>query len=101
MVDLFASEYGWGKDEILQKVYLDEVFQLQEAIKERKEQLLKEKLSDFRMQLSIYHAKDPQEIAKVLEEELRETELPGETLDVTGMEKLKGAMVISRQFDIK
>lgn len=78
-----ASEYGWGKDEILNNVYPDELFYLTDQIKKRR-------LGEYRMTLAIVqnpYSKHPNELVKMLSPaEIRERR---DDLDVEAMENFK------------
>ena len=60
---MLASEYGWAMCDILWKVSLPEALRLQKLIKKRKS-------GEYRMLLGVYHADKPEELAKILEEEI-------------------------------
>lgn len=83
-----ASEYGWAKHDILNDVYLDDLFALSKRINLRK-------LTEYRMQLAIAtnpHIKNPKELWRTFDEQ--ERQMTGqaymdEDFDVVGFERFK------------
>jgi hypothetical protein len=62
-IDLLASAYGWAKKDILENVYLDELFIFTRLINQRK-------ISEYKMQLAIVtnpHIKNPGRLWAVLD----------------------------------
>lgn len=87
MVDELASEYGWWKDDILDKTYFDELFYLLKAKKYRN-------IDDWQMQLAIVsnpHTKDPQALINELKSQGRPQIIPGEW-NQTEFDRLKQTM---------
>ena len=90
-VDLLASNYGWSKQDILNDVYLDELYYLSKLINQRK-------ITDYKMQLAIVtnpHIKDPKTLWRLLEEQ--EKQLIGadyidEEFDAVGFEQFKQSL---------
>jgi len=78
-----ASEYGWGKKDIINDIFPDELFYLMEQIKNRK-------LGQYRMLLAIVqnpHSKNPNILVKQLQpEEIRNRQ---EEIDRNSLENLK------------
>lgn len=97
-IDLLASEYGWAKGDILNDVYVDELFYLSQKINKRK-------LNDYKLWTAIIqspHLKDSRRIwdtFKSMEGELQIDE-PAK-LDVTGMEAAKLIMRKNPRFVVK
>jgi len=96
---LLASEYGWPIDDILTKVYLDDLFFLTRYINKRH-------IVDYRMALAIAqnpHVKNPKELWKILEQQ--ERELSGsdrrEEFDAVGFELLKSQLRRNDRFIVK
>lgn len=83
-----ASEYGWAKDDILENVYLDELFVFTRLINRRK-------IQGYKMQLAIAqnpHIKNPKDLWRLLEQQ--ESEVEGKSyldseFDATGFEAFK------------
>lgn len=93
-IDTLASEYGWSKTHILEEIYPDEVFELQELILERHR-------ANYLMQLAIVHnpySDEPQQ----LWDELRGTQdFISSELDREGMEHFKTALSASANIAVK
>lgn len=83
-----ASNYHWAKDKILDEVCLDEALEYSKLIKKRQ-------INEHITQLAIIsnpHAKNPKELIKTFEEELRKVDNRGimETeRDINATTKLK------------
>lgn len=83
-----ANEYGWAKNDILENVYLDELFVFTRLINRRKVQ-------DYKMQLAIAqnpHIKNPKDLWRILEQQ--ENEIEGKSyldteFDSVGFEAFK------------
>lgn len=92
---MLASEYGWAKDDILNTVYVDDVFYLREHIKRRH-------FEDWKMQLAIVqnpHTKNPKDLWDMLS---AETNVPAdEKLDKEGFEAFKRALAGSQRVQVK
>lgn len=90
-IDLLASSYGWAKNDILETVYLDELFVFSRLINKRKNQ-------EYKMQLAIAqnpHIKNPKELWLMLDQQSKQIE--GKTyidseFDATGFEALKQSL---------
>lgn len=89
-----ANEYGWAKRDILENVYLDELFIFTRLINRRK-------ISEYKMQLAIAtnpHTKEPKKLWGTLDKQERENEglsyLDAE-FDAAGFEAFK--MRLKRQ----
>lgn len=97
-MDLLASEYGWSKRDILEDVYIDELFRLTTQINIRK-------INQYRIDLAIAtnpHIKKPEELVKILNEQERQLTGPaGEELDVVGLEALKQKLRHNPRFIVK
>lgn len=98
-IDLLASEYGWPKHDILNEVYLDELFFLTRYINRRH-------ITDYRMQLAIAqnpHVKNPKELWTILEQQ--EREITGKhqenDFDAVGFELLKNELRNNNKFIVK
>ena len=94
-----ASEYGWAKREILENVYLDELYFLTREINKRR-------LHNYQMQLLIAQnpfSKNPKEIFTEIEKQ--EAEIEGkkqvEEFDANGFERLKLAMRANPRIQVK
>jgi len=90
-----ASEYGWAKTEIEDKVYLDELYYLVKRINKRK-------LVEYKMQLAIVqnpHVKDPKDLWRLLESEEREP--VAEKLDKAGFVMFKKKLTNSANIVVK
>lgn len=85
-VDILAHEYGWSKNEILNNVYLDELFELVKKINKRK-------LSEYQIQLAIVQnpfVKNPKELWETIKREATNYDTETEPVyDKTGLELLK------------
>jgi hypothetical protein len=94
-IDTLASEYGWGKEAILESVYPDELFYLTKEIKKRR-------VGHYRMLLAIAqnpYSKNPRELAKQLEpEEIRSR---SDKLNVESVEMLRGQLDKRSGFKVK
>lgn len=83
-----GSEYGWAKQDILNDVYLDELYYLTRTINMRK-------LNENRMKLAIAtnpHIKNPRQLWKTFDEQ--ERQLSGKSyldaeFDAVGFERFK------------
>lgn len=84
-----AHEYGWAKDQILERVYLDELYKLIEQARIRK-------VREWKMQLAIAsnpHVKDPKNLYRLLDAEERRDRKPTPAIfDNQGFELLKQRM---------
>lgn len=86
-VDQLASEYGWWKDDILDKVYFDELYMLLENMQYRKTE-------EYQMQLAIAsnpHSETPKDLWAELRRQSRHY-LPPENFDPMEMERLKARL---------
>lgn len=84
IVDLLASEYGWDKDYIYEKMYFDEVYMLMQTITKRRN-------GHYKMLLAIAqnpHNKDPKLLWNALDA-LDRPATAEEELDTAGFERLK------------
>ncbi len=90
-----ASEYGWSKTDILERVYPDEVFEFQEAILERHR-------ANYFMLLAISHNPHVEE-PQPLWNQLRPTSLDylDNDLDREGMNDLKQVLSGSPNINVK
>lgn len=86
-----ASEYGWAKRDILENVYLDELFTFTRLINRRK-------LNDYKMRLAIAtnpHTKEPKSLWELLDRQERSNEgqdyLDAE-FDASGFEAFKNML---------
>ena len=98
-VDLLASEYGWAKTEILENVYIDELFFLMQKINIRK-------VGDYKMQLAIIqnpHVKNHTQLWKVLEQQEKELKHQPvkEEFDPKEFNRLKSALSNNPKFIVK
>jgi hypothetical protein len=89
---LLASEYGWSREDILEKTALDEVLQLQKIIEKRK-------IAEYRMLTVIYHA-DPEKLIEQFDAQTIDP-MKNAALDKGGFEKLKNMMAMGGGFSIK
>ena len=82
-----ASEYGWAKDDILDKCYLDEAWGYMRLMKRRK-------LSHYKMLLAIQHAEKPKEIFDMLDAESKtvKSEVEDDKLDKAAFEAFANKM---------
>ena len=92
-----ASEYGWSKREILEDVYLDELFLMSQEINKRK-------LSEYKMQLAIstnphLNTKDQKGLWRLLEVGDKGTTTA--EFDHAGFETLKAVMSGSDKIKVK
>lgn len=93
MIDIIASEYGWG---IANSIYLDQAFILEPIIRRRK-------LEYYRLQASIAlnpHTKNPRELFDLFDKHIDKDERPKE-LDVVGLDILKSKMAIGSKIMVK
>lgn len=102
-MDLFGSEYGWSKGDILDQMGFDEALQLQERIKQRT-------YAGYKMQLAISqnpHSKEPDVLWKMLDEHMTqlttaaEINIENTDLDTEGLMNLKKIMSGGTAFVIK
>lgn len=91
---MLASEYNWAKDDILNKVYFDEVLRLQDHIRKRR-------LGNYRMLLQIQHTSKPEDLASMMDKELEPVTLRSEEIDKAGLDYLKSLMSKGSGFRIK
>ena len=93
-----AHEYGWSKREILESVYLDELYALIEHSRVRK-------IQEYKMQLTIVsnpHVKDPKKLYNILLEQERLSGEPVEAdFDKDGFDVLKARLGASPHFVVK
>lgn len=93
-VDLLANSYGWSKREILEDIYLDELYYLSKLINKRR-------LTEYKMQLAIVtnpHIKDPKTLWRLLEDQEREldgSKYMDAEFDAVGFENFKQALQAS------
>ena len=83
IIDLFASEYGWSRQEIM-NIYVDELFKFVDIIKKRKK-------DEALLELAIAHnpySKNPNELFKVLSRDDGKSEL-----DRAGFARLKAKLM--------
>lgn len=93
-----ASEYGWAKDDILNKVYFDELFYMSEQIKRRK-------LTEYKMELAIAQNPhlDPKEQVKLWDELKKEDPIPAKQVEFNDEDfgNLKALLTQSPHFEVK
>lgn len=86
-----ASEYGWAKRDILENVYLDELFVFTRLINRRK-------INNYKMALAIAtnpHIKDPKGLWRALDRQERENDGKGyldAEFDAAGFEAFKARL---------
>lgn len=97
-MDHLASEYGWWIDDILEKVYVDQLICLIAKANLRK-------IANWRMQLAITtnpHVKNPKQLFAILDNEERKITGPAQTeLDPGGFEALKQRLKQNPRFVVK
>ena len=96
---MLASEYGWAKREILEGVYLDELYFLTREINKRR-------LREYSMQLLIAQnpfSKNPKEIFNEIDRLQAEEEGKKQLdeFDTNGFERLKLAMRSNPRIQVK
>lgn len=93
---MLASEYGWAKEDILDRVYLDEVLYLQKIIRDRK-------IGDIKIRLNIAqnpYTKNPRELFDSLTN-LEEKKLTKPEFSKVEFENLKAALDKNPRFRVK
>lgn len=96
-VDLLASEYGWAKREILEHVYLDELYAMVPKINRRK-------LADYKMEMAIVqnpHVKNPKELWAMLDQQEKQFEPQDDKFDPAGFDRFKNALRKNPKFNVK
>lgn len=79
IIDTFASEYGWSKEEIMQ-IYIAEVFELMLAIADRWKKKQTERIKEMAIATRIARIDKAADFQKALEE-LEPKTISGNTID--------------------